>query len=393
MIPSKKGKDRKSGGHRFDESWAFLLTFLFYSSAFELFPKISPDHTASFYLFSGVFVCLLYLLAVLIHEAGHLVGARMTKFPYDGETFSIWGGRPGRVSSLLASDPRIMVVRMAGPLANLIVGAGIYFWLPGGDGDPVIWELWLFFAKSNLIIAFINMLPVLPFDMGALVLSRFGMRKKESYSGDERDFRSSVIFGWLLTVSGILLSGRGSFITGFATVVLGVLLIRSSLSWRERLGLASYLEKDGIDWAITVASKPLNAQDTLEQAMEEFRRQGGNSLPVVDDQGSLIGKMDWKFLRKKPVESWHLYPVAELMVPILPEESFSIDPPDVTQRIFDLLHDNRPFIWIVSSGKFLGQLVPEKLIDRFRLDRSFSEDLQSFRDRVAKTGREDPPTS
>lgn len=393
MIPSKYGKDRKNAGHRFDESWPFLLTFLFYASAFELFPKISPNHTISFYLFSGIFVCFLYLLSVLIHEAGHLVASRMTGFPYDGELFSIFGGRPKTVNSLLASDPRIMVVRMAGPLANLIVGAGLYFWLPGGDGDPVKWELWLFFAKSNLILAFINMIPVLPFDMGALLLSRFGMRKKESYSGEERDFRRGVIFGWLLTVSGILLSGRGSFIAGFATVVLGILLIRSCLSWRERLGLASYLEKNGIDWAITVASKPLIAQDTIDRSLEEFRAQGESSLPVVDDRGILVGKMDWKSLRKKPVESWHLYPVAELMIPISGEEAFSIDPPGVTQRIFDLFHFNRPFVWITSSEKLIGQLVPEKLIDRYRMERAFSEDVLNFRDRVAKIGREDPPTS
>ena len=393
MIPSKNGRDRKNTGHRFDESWPFLLAFLFYASSFELFPKISPNHTASFYLFVGIFVCFLYLLSVLIHESGHLIASRVTKFPYEGEVFSVWGGRPRTVGSLLSSDPRIMVVRMAGPLANLIVGAGLYFWLTGSDGDPVKWELILFFAKSNLILAFINMLPVLPFDMGALVLARFGMRKRESYSGEEKDFRYGVIFGWILTVSGILLSGRGSFIAGFATVVLGILLIRSCLSWRERLGLASYLESHGIDWAMTVTSKPLKADETLDRALEEFRSQGKPFLPVVDNNGMLVGRMEWKNLRKKPVESWHLYPVAELMTPLAGNESFSIDPPDIPQRIFDLLYFNRPFVWIVSSGKLLGELVPEKLVDRYRMERAFSEDLANFRDRVTKTGREDLPTS
>jgi Zn-dependent protease len=393
MIPSKNAKSRKNAGHRFDESWPFLLIFLFYASSFELFPRIAPDHTLSFYLFSGIFVCFLFLLSVLIHEAGHIVASKLTRFPYDGELFSVWGGRPRTVDALLATDPRIMVVRMAGPLANLVIGAGFYFWFPDGAGDPVKWELWLFFAKSNLILAFINMLPVLPFDMGALLLSGFGSKKKEDYSGEERDFRRGVIFGWLLTVSGILLSGRGSFISGFAMVVLGILLIRSCFSWRERLGMAAYLEGLGIDWAMRVTVRPLDVHDTLDRALESFRGQGVSSLPVIDDRGILIGKMEWKALRKKPVESWHLYPVAELMVPVGVEEVLSIDQPGVSQRVFDLFHSNRPFVWVVSSGRLLGQLVLEKLIERFRVERAFSEDLENFRERVAKTDREDPPTS
>ena len=393
MVPSKIGKDRKNSGHRFDESWPFLLSFLFYASAFELFPKMAPDHTPAFYLFIGVFVCFLFLLSALIHESGHRIASRLTGFPYEGELFSVWGGRPRTVEVLLASDPRIMVVRMSGPLANLIVGAALYFWMSGGDGDPVKWELILFFAKSNLFIAFINMIPVLPFDMGALVLSRFGMKKKAEYSGEEKDFPRGVIFGWLLTVSGILMTGRGRFIAGFALVVLGILLIRSCLSWRERLGLAACLERYGIDWAVTIASKPLKAEETLDQALEAFRSQGKTTLPVVDDMGVLIGKMEWKNLRKKPVESWHLYPVAEMMIPLSWSESLSIDPPDVSQRIFDLLYCHRDFVWVVSSGKLLGELVPEKLVDRYRMERSFSEDLSSFHDRVAKTGQEDRSTS
>ncbi len=371
---ARRSRPRKIGGLPFDGSWPFLITFLFFSASFELFPRLSPGHSGTFYLFIGVLVCFLYLLAVLIHEGGHLLAGKIVSFPYEGDILSIWGGRPKTVRGLLASDPKVMVVRMAGPLANLLVGGAITF-LVSGIG-PVGGELVSFFARSNLLIAFVNMIPLLPFDMGVLLLLRFGMKKRDSLTGGEKDFSRGIILGWVLTVGGILLGGRGSFLAGFGFVILGFLLIKTCLSWRERLGFAAYLFQHGVTWAVTVTTPPLSGEQNLLEARELFGRSARPLLPVVGENGHLQGKMGWRELRRKPVEAWHLYPVVEMMEPLETDDVVSLDDRDVAERIFEFLEGSKLEVWVTSGNALVGEIRPARLYERFKMDRLYPVEVR-----------------
>jgi hypothetical protein len=113
-------------GFQFDTSWVFLSIFLFWAGAFEIAPQRFPDQGALFDGLVGTVVVLLYFLGVLIHEGGHKLAGWMTGCFYEGNLLTIWGGIPREAMSFEARDSRDRIVRMGGPIFNLILAFPLF---------------------------------------------------------------------------------------------------------------------------------------------------------------------------------------------------------------------------------------------------------------------------
>ncbi|HBQ64093.1 MAG TPA: hypothetical protein DD727_04055 [Clostridiales bacterium] len=136
------------------------------------------------------------MLALGIHEAGHLAGSRLLRQPIGDFHLAPFGiaarlpetHRPGRTKRCL--------VIAAGPLANLLA-FGIFAWMDRfGTAFQVM-------AVSNLLMAAFNLLPALPMDGGWLIYHLL-----ETMIDEMAAIRGML---GLTAVTGLFLTGAGIF--------------------------------------------------------------------------------------------------------------------------------------------------------------------------------------
>lgn len=129
----------------------------------------NPRLGATAYLVAFAYAVLL-LISVLVHELAHALTARLYRWPTRQIVLNLWGGHT-QFEEFTASPGRSVLVAMAGPAANLLLAAGGWLLLSGGQLTGVADTLANIFVWANLLIGIFNVLPGLPLDGGRLVES------------------------------------------------------------------------------------------------------------------------------------------------------------------------------------------------------------------------------
>jgi Zn-dependent protease len=121
--------------------------------------------------------------SVLLHELGHALTARR----FGIRTLEIAMLPLGGLARLerQPKPSEEFWVALAGPLVNLVIGAGLLGWsrMSGGSFDLSHWKnatdgnLVFRIATANLILAFFNLLPAFPMDGGRVVRSLLAARR------------------------------------------------------------------------------------------------------------------------------------------------------------------------------------------------------------------------
>ena len=162
----------------------FLLPWLF------LFFASRPEET------------LLFALAVLIHEGGHLIAIVSFGVPIERFSLTPLG------AEIISADPYLpyrkeIVISLAGPMAGLLFCGGLVFLL-----RQVFSALILYFFFCNLFLSLFNLLPAKGLDGGRALFSLLCQ-----FSDHE-------------TANSVL--GAVHAITVFLLTVLGILLLKES---------------------------------------------------------------------------------------------------------------------------------------------------------------------
>ncbi len=102
---------------------------------------------------------ILTIFAILIHEGGHLLAARLCRIKTNGFSVDTIGARLSLTGTAL-SYPRELAICVAGPLANLLSIPPIYTIRANADVG--------FFISVSLALALLNLLPIKGFDGGRI---------------------------------------------------------------------------------------------------------------------------------------------------------------------------------------------------------------------------------
>ena len=180
-------------------------------------PNVRMDPIAA-----AVFLCLLFAertktvfalaLAVSVHEAGHLLAARILKIRVEKIQFGLLGARIGIVG--LQSYKNEALLAAAGPAASFLCAALTFPLSPSGFFGQV--------CALSLILGFLNLLPVQTFDGGrgadCLLSARIGADLAE------RILRwvsfAFLLLLWLFSVYLLLRAGSGISWLGFSASLL-----------------------------------------------------------------------------------------------------------------------------------------------------------------------------
>ena len=116
--------------------------------------------------------------SIVIHEFAHAAAMLANSIRVGRISLEIWGGYTQAAddgpSPFQLSAGKVFTISVAGPLSNLLVAAGLWFFALDAPSLSEIsgpyasrMELWLSLAlRLNLLLAIFNMLPLMPLDGG-----------------------------------------------------------------------------------------------------------------------------------------------------------------------------------------------------------------------------------
>jgi stage IV sporulation protein FB len=204
--------------------------------------KINP----LFFLFAVLWVFLgaplelaLLCLIVLAHEIAHGLAGRAVGLKVSEIELYPFGG-VARIEELLELEPYLeRRLAWAGPAANLaLAGIGVALYSRLFPGSETV----LFFIRTNLILAFFNLLPALPLDGGRILRASlsplFGFR-----AATEKAALMGQLTALLICAAGIFFWNRGSL--GLSMLLVGSFLFFAATR-EKRQAVYSFLRSLGV---------------------------------------------------------------------------------------------------------------------------------------------------
>ena len=234
------------------------------------------------FAFSWEFVPI--LIAVLfIHELGHLLGMRMFGFQDRQILFIPFLGAATFGHKTDAKPYQRLIVYMLGPAPGLIIGTLAYYLLLGSASPK---NIWVTFASTAMVLNYLNLLPLLPFDGGKILELLLFTRYPRAR------FAMSLLSVLVIAAAGIILQDRILLIVG--------ILLALSLRSQWRLSLASIRtaklltpdadRKQRITAIFQVLSQPpFKNQNSAERIKTAKTILGEISSPVPSFKTSLAG--------------------------------------------------------------------------------------------------------
>ncbi len=195
---------------------------------------------AVLWVFSGAPLELALLcLIVLVHEFAHSLAGRAIGLKVSEIELYPFGG-VARIEELLELEPYLeRRLAWAGPAANLAlasIGVALYSrFFPGS-------EMALFFVRSNLILAFFNLLPALPLD-GGRILRAYLSPLLGYRAATEKSALMGQLMALLLFGAGVFYWNRGDL--SFSMVLVGIFLFFAATREKKQ-AVYSFLRSLGV---------------------------------------------------------------------------------------------------------------------------------------------------
>lgn len=191
--------------------WMINLSIALFSAVLSL---------GAFYLFVGWVVSAIFILALLVHELGHLLAFRMIGQPWGRIVFLPFLGAVAMPRLPYESQSQSVFAALMGPGFSLLLAAACF--VPAHH-NGVIGSIFALIGILTCILNAFNMLPAEPLDGGVALRSIMTrLLGAKAWSG-------LVAVGIIVVASGIALGNIGLF-------VFGVLAVLANL-WRRKIDI------------------------------------------------------------------------------------------------------------------------------------------------------------
>ncbi len=338
---------------RVHTTFGLLIVFLWWRTGATAGPKAALVQT--------LLVLLLFVFVVL-HETGHAVAALRRGIPISEITLYPYGG-VARIASRPRSGRTELEIAAAGPLVNLVLAAllalitwGAVLETPVSKTQQIV----SFMFWSNLLLAGFNLLPAFPLDGGRVLrgalATRLGWTRATIWAASAGQVAAVVLMAvgalhdpWLLLGGVLLFPGANSELRlalGLRGLDRGtvrdVMLpevqlvgpdaeLRNLAQASRDAPISEFVVHDGVratgylpaarlwsvlrspggagrtaDDAAVPLADPIDAEETLHEALRRLESSGRQAATVVDARGAVIGVVTVVALRRARAIGRHL---------------------------------------------------------------------------------------
>jgi Zn-dependent protease/CBS domain-containing protein len=307
-------------GIRVAASWTLLIVvaLLVLGLAGGVFPREYPGLAASWYLVAALAGAALFLVSLLAHELAHALVARRAGVHVESITFWLFGG-VARLGGDAGTPTAALWIALVGPLTSLAL-AGVFAaaasGLRGAGAPAVVAGVPGWLAWTNLGLALFNLLPGAPLDGGRVLRALLWLRSGDPNRSALTAARAGRALGIVLVGLGILQIFSGLGASGLWIAFIGWFLGGAARAEEQLATARETLAGVRVRDAMTPDPVAVPSSATVAQVLVEMTtRLRFTSLPVLDDQGVLVGLVTLRRLREVPPERRATTRLAEVACP------------------------------------------------------------------------------
>ncbi len=259
----------------------------------------------------AVFATVVFFGSVLLHEGAHAVMARALGLPVLGVTLVFWGGATETKAHAKGARGEFLVA-VVGPLTTLAVAGLLFVMAAGTSGltSEILHDL----AGLNLLFAGLNALPGFPLDGGRVLMAGvWGATKSRRTGMRAAGYASIAVGGAMLAYALYSFNNGGGFwlFTGY----IGFILITTGRGMDRRIAFRDQLERGTVAEAMRPSPVSIPASMSLGEALDHGLRSAPGTLPVVGQDGLVVGMISLAGARKVGGRD-PLRPASDAMVPL-----------------------------------------------------------------------------
>lgn len=311
-----------------------------------------------------------YIGCVMIHEAGHILAARLLGVPMPHVNLHPIGSLARRGPES-AGPGRTFVVATAGPVASI----GLWLALRAIDTTPgTLADTILAYARSfSLTIGLINLLPGLPLDGGRMLRSLIWLAV---------DFAAATRFASLtgyLVAAGTLLFGLRTMaapdglLRGMWIVLLAWLMYAAGASLNRRRTLGTLFQRLTVGDVMRPAERTAAPETSLRDLVTTWRGATGELATPIVHNDLLLGLVTRSAISAIPQGYWDERTLGEVMTPAA--ELLTFAPRTSLAAILPLIDRNAddalPLL-VVDNARLLGVLDPRDLAPMMEVQDTFA---------------------
>jgi Zn-dependent protease/CBS domain-containing protein len=282
-----------------------ITALIAWGLATEALPALDPDRPTWAYVLTGLVAAVVFLLALLAHEASHAVVAQRAGVPVESITLWLFGGIARLQGE--AQDPGTELrIAGVGPLVSLLLG-GVFYGLTvalaaAGAPDLVVGGVgWL--AVINVLLAVFNSLPGAPLDGGRLLRAALWKWRGDRTWAAITAARVGRGLGALLIALGLVQFFLSANASGLWLALIGWFIIGAAVAEEQHTRLDSALSGVRVAQVMTPAPDTVPAELTVSELIDRYLfAQRHSSFPLVDPDGRPVGLVTLARVKQVPAD-------------------------------------------------------------------------------------------
>ncbi|MEM8767790.1 MAG: site-2 protease family protein [Pseudomonadota bacterium] len=321
-----------------DRSLLIATVFVVVSVALGPFGALHSDWSSVTLWSVAVLAALGLFVSIYLHELGHALVAARFGLKTRRITLFILGGM-----AEMADEPRSareeFWIAVAGPAVSVLLGGLLLAGVALGDaaGGPELTQepeafladlgplaslaLWL--GNLNVILALFNLIPAFPLDGGRVLRSAIwaytgdGLRSTRWASASGRWFGLTLIATGILMLLGVYVPLFGQGLGGLWLALIGWFVTRSAAGSVKHAELKNQLADRPVAALMQSNFAHASPWTTLAVLVDDIARpRNQRSVPVLADDGRLLGLVTPNQVKETPAERWAFITAGDVMQPV-----------------------------------------------------------------------------
>ena len=343
-------------------SWFIVFALLSWSLSQGYFPAVLRHVPMWQYWVLGIVAALLLFVSVLVHELGHCIVALRYRIPISQITLFIFGGM-AQIKREAPTPKAEFLIAIAGPLVSVLIALG--FWgaavFPGAP--PGMMAIAEYLMNINFVLAAFNLVPGYPLDGGRVLRAGIWAWSHNFHKATRYAARAGQGFAILLMVVGLYDVTTGAAMGGMWFLLIGGFLFSSAQNSHRQVAFQESLAGLRVGDVMTPEVVTLQADETLDQAVNRYFLQlGFGGFPVMAN-GKVAGMLSLRELKTIPREEWPNLTVGQVMTPHAPQSEIRPNEP-ITAAMDRMLQEDRSRLVVTEGEKVVG-LITRSGIARF----------------------------
>jgi Zn-dependent protease/CBS domain-containing protein len=374
---------------KIDFSWLVLALLVTWSLARGYFPFRYGGLALSTYWLMGALGAFGLFFSIVLHELGHSIVSRAQGMPMKGITLFIFGGVAEMTEEPTTARSEFLMA-IVGPAISVVLGIGFYaVSLIGRQGMwPVpLYAIFYYLGWINLLLALFNLLPAFPLDGGRVLRSYLWNRRGDLRSATATASKIGGAFGAGLIGLGVISILFGSFIGGMWWFLIGLFLRNAAKSSYAQMEIRDALRGESVGRFMSRDPVTVPAAISLANLVQNFfYTHHYHMFPVMQD-GSTLGYISTREVKKIPKEEWDRHLVREVTVPCDKNNTVSPDT-DAMDVLSILQRTGRSRLLVMAQDRLEGIVSLKDLLKFLSLKIDLEGDEKN---KLLEIGRSAPP--